>query len=228
MTKAPCKQSCLELTADGNATSTVSPECTSPCRVGGFPSLQGLHASQPGIRVKSATRTALALSTEVFLETGSKRECKNSLLHPCVLGVWGQHKGFWRYWPLSFKEALKKKIGVKAVKGEEIGIAKGRESGGAAAVPQRTRRWCTAPAHPADRDKPPSAGDSSPTRTAREKYSRFRPPRHASVTRVFWFAFKAGNGNCAKGSKCRGTLHCELLLSCCNNGNKIKVLPNDF
>lgn len=52
---------------------------------------------------------------------------------------------------------MKKKIGVKAVKGEEIGIAKGRESGGAAAVPQRTRRGCTAPAHPADRDKPPSA-----------------------------------------------------------------------
>lgn len=39
---------------------------------------------------------------------------------------------------------------------------------------------------------------------------------------------KAGNRNCAKGGKCRGTLHCELLLSCCNNGNKIKVLPNDL
>lgn len=90
VTKAPCKQSCLELTADGNATSTVSLECTPPCRVGGIPSLQGLHASQPGIRVKSATRTVLVLSTEVFLETGSKRECKNSLLHPCVLSVWGQ------------------------------------------------------------------------------------------------------------------------------------------
>lgn len=41
------------------------------------------------------------------------------------LGTAGLHQGFWRCWPLSFKEGMEKEKGVKAVKGKKSRIGKG-------------------------------------------------------------------------------------------------------
>ena len=53
--------------------STPTPERAPRCGLGEFPSLQGLHAFQTGVRVKSAMCVLLALSAEVFSQRSGER-----------------------------------------------------------------------------------------------------------------------------------------------------------
>lgn len=190
------------------------------------PLLAGLGGFHPS-RVSMLPSKVLALPTGVFLEMGNKRGCETPLLHPCVLSLWGQQGSTGDTGAITsqvLKKGWKKNQGWKRWKQRKAGW--GRAGSGCSPVHQEVV------------PSPCASRGQGPTSLCREQRSGFSclplPGKNtAGLTLLIPLPNSAVLGAilgwqcelCEK--KCRGTLHCELLLSRCNNGNKIKVLPND-